>query len=242
MFFERLAAEAKGLRITVEATTAAPKFVYADAVRCRQIVCNLISNAINFSPPGGVVRLILDGTADTFLLTVADQGPGVPTAARERIFAPYDQGGPHTARSFGGTGLGLALSLQLARAMGGDVNLAPADSVGARFTLSLPTMPAGKHSLPVEGELKTAPLAGIRTLVVDDDEPMRALTTALLRQAGATVAETADAAQAADAAATGEYDVCVLDMHLPGVDGATLAGQLKASGLGARLLAFYGER
>jgi signal transduction histidine kinase len=124
--------------LTLELQGQAPPSVHADPTRLRQILSNLVGNALKFTDAGGVLVTLGPVTEGRFEVTVSDTGVGVPEAGRTKLFTPFFQADESSTRRHGGTGLGLALSRQLARAMGGDVTYAPAATGGSVFTLVLP--------------------------------------------------------------------------------------------------------
>ncbi len=149
---------AKGLEIASFIAPDAPREIESDPARLRQVLVNLIGNAVNFTQKGGVgVRLVRVGECLRF--EVRDTGPGVPEAAREAIFEEFEQGDASATRRHGGTGLGLAISRRLVSQMGGALTLAETSEAGSTFAFALPT------AVPqaVDGR---APLAGLRALIV----------------------------------------------------------------------------
>jgi signal transduction histidine kinase len=119
--------------------------VLADQAALRQLLLNLLDNAVKFGPPGQVVRLTLARENGIARLTVTDQGPGVPEADRERIWEPYYRGSDGASRAVGGSGIGLAIVREVAHRFGGSVGVGPAPGGGAAFTVSLPTLPEGEE-------------------------------------------------------------------------------------------------
>jgi signal transduction histidine kinase len=137
-------AEAKGLRLRLEEANR-PEFLFADGGKVRQIVANLVGNAVKFTDEGEVVVRLERGDRDV-ALQVTDTGPGVPIDQQAEVFEPFTQGDSTITRLKGGVGLGLAVSLQLARLLGGDIQLESLPGDGATFTLRLPKEPvAGGH-------------------------------------------------------------------------------------------------
>jgi len=178
-------AEARGLRLVVQLDPAVPDVVLGDAVRLRQVLVNLITNAIKFSEDGEVVVSVAPGDDDAGLLrfAVADAGIGIEAEALGRLFEPFTQADASTTRRFGGTGLGLAISRQLTELMGGAIDATSTPGAGStfRFTARLPAVPAERGT----------PLAGVRTLVVADADSQATALGALLGRWGAEVARAA---------------------------------------------------
>lgn len=208
-----------------------PGAVLADALRVRQILVNLLGNAIKFTPRGGRVALDVAplSPGQGLRLTVTDTGPGVPPEFRPHLFRDFAQR-PVTPDGMAGTGLGLAISASLAAAMGGTVTYEPGpDGVGSRFAAVLP-LPAAAAPPPRPAEPPAVPRrSGLRVLVVDDVLSNRRLAEALLEQAGhrAVLAEDGFAAIAAMQARE-IPDIVLMDLHMPGMDGLTAARRIRA--------------
>ena len=130
-------ASGKNLQLQVEGE--GPLEVRLDATRLRQIVSNLVGNALKFTDAGGVVVRLEPALEGRFALQVEDTGPGIPEAARAQLFTPFHQVDPSSTRRHGGTGLGLSISRQLARSMGGELSYAPRAQGGSVFRVVLPT-------------------------------------------------------------------------------------------------------
>jgi len=233
---QRPAASPRGVGLALLADPALPVAVLADPMRLRQILLNLLGNAVRFSPSGEEVRLAVErGPAGMLRFAVTDAGPGVPEALRARLFQAYAQG----EAAPGSTGLGLAISAELARAMGGDLTHADGpEGRGSRFTLLVPLVEVPVALL----EDRAAPAGaflppGLRVLVVDDIAGNRAVARALLAEAGHEVTEAEDGAAALALLAEGPLpDVVLMDDCMPGLDGQAAVRQLRSMpGAAARL-------
>src|SRR5215217_1617080 len=205
-----------------------------DPYRLRQILNNLISNAIKFTERG-VVALEATaagaGAARTVTLTVRDQGAGIAPEAMSRLFTPFAQGSAEVARTYGGTGLGLAVSRDLARLMGGELTAESAAGEGAAFSLTV-TLPTGE---PVESEdgFEAAPPElerRLRVLAVDDHEINRRTLALVLQPLDVELATACDGASALELLAAGAFDVVLMDVNMPGIDGNETTRRLRASG------------
>jgi len=223
-------AQDKGLTLEVDCSGADAHMLMVDGGRIRQILGNLLSNAIKFTD-AGVVRVILsthdqtDGRTE-IALSVIDSGSGVPDAVAESIFAPFEQSPGNASR--GGTGLGLFISRRLARMMGGDLTLEPARRDGAHFRLSLTAdVPAR------EGEMASDPAAdpvwvGRQVLCVDDNEKNRRIVELLLGKFGMDITLCASGAEALDVCGLQAFDVILMDIVMPDMDGLETLRGLRA--------------
>jgi signal transduction histidine kinase/CheY-like chemotaxis protein len=232
--FWRAQAAEKGLVLRSD-DVAPGQWLKGDPYRLRQILNNLLSNAIKFTASGEIsiqVALAERGPQKRELtITVRDEGPGIPVEAMDRLFTPFAQGSSEVARNYGGTGLGLKVSRDLARAMGGDLTVANNSGVGATFTLSVP-LPVGA---PVEtqSEAETAPLElqpRLRILAVDDHEINRRTLALVLQPLGALLATASDGTLALDLLERQPFDVVLMDVNMPGIDGNETTRRLRASG------------
>ncbi len=235
-----MAAERKGVELVVRYDAAAPRHLIGDAGRIRQILTNLIGNAVKFTPQGHVLVQVAAAarTAEDAVLEIAvqDTGIGIAPDLIPIIFDKFTQGDTSTTRRFGGTGLGLAISRQLAELMGGTLNVQSLVGVGSIFTLRLPL----RLGEAPKGE--SMDLRGIRVLVVDDVEINRRVLLERLAgwgcRASASGSAIAGLTMLRDAAAAGDpFRVALLDHHMPDVDGETLGRLIRAeAGIAATAL------
>jgi len=238
----RPAAEAKGIRIYVVLDYGSG-MVLGDPVRLQQVVWNVLSNAIKFTPKQGSVNVSLERINSHFEISVSDTGPGIEADLIPYVFDRFRQGDSSTTKKFGGLGLGLAIVRQLAELHGGTVEASNRGEGGAIFTVKLPVMAARRPSHLVTGEpepvhpiaggglpLECAPsLAGIKILAVDDDADSRSLLSAILGQCGAEVKTCESAAQALESLEAFHPDVIVSDIGMPGEDGYSLMQKVRSS-------------
>lgn len=232
-------AQAKGLEVRVTADPAVPAAVLGDPVRLRQIVTNLVDNAVKFTARGGVeitVRFTAAPTP-TVALDVCDSGIGMDAATLARLFRPFEQADLSTTRQYGGTGLGLALSRQLAQGMGGDLTATSEPGRGSCFHFTLPvTAVAPLAALPspeVPAPTTTGPvLAGRRVLVVEDGADNQRLIGSILRRAGCEVEFAGDGAQGVARWGTGRepLDAILMDLQMPVMDGLQATRALRQQG------------
>ena len=233
-----LPAHRKGLELTYRVAPDVPEQVIGDAERIRQILVNLVGNAMKFTPSGEIaIDVSLAGTATAtgtaagvvLAFAVRDTGIGIAESKQSRVFNAFEQADAGVARSFGGTGLGLAISGRLVSLMGGSITLTSREGQGSIFTFTIAAGIAGSLGDAVEprpaGPVEVT--AGQRVLIVDDNDTNRRILDETLRLWGfvPTLAADAKAALAAlDAASAARqpFDLLLVDVHMPGVDGFTL--------------------
>jgi signal transduction histidine kinase/CheY-like chemotaxis protein/HPt (histidine-containing phosphotransfer) domain-containing protein len=242
----------KGVRVTLRVDPAVPDWVMTDGLRLRQILGNLMSNAVKFTA-AGEISLVIDVPADTdppvLRCTVRDSGIGMSEAVVARLFQPFMQADGSTTRNYGGTGLGLCISHQLAGLLGGELSVTSRVGEGSAFVLTLPlapcAAPAAASVADAGGGPAAAPApAGRRVLVVDDDKTNRWLAQRQFERMGfvVDVAENGEAALATLLASredaggrgpngrpNGRYDLMVTDCHMPRMDGVALTQALRAA-------------
>ncbi len=224
---------AKGLMLDVSLGSA-PLEVMADAERLQQVVWNLLSNALKFTPVGGRIDVRVERHASFARIVVADTGVGIAPDLLPVIFDRFRQADGSTTRRHRGLGLGLAIVKHLVELHGGSVW---ADSeglgCGSRFTVELTLLRGHAHPIPAlapgvaAGGADDGELSGVRILVVDDDEDSRRLVGEVLGQAGAAVLEASSVAEALSALGGDPLDVVVSDIAMPDVDGYVLMRALR---------------
>ena len=220
----------KGLALEVDCRNAEAAELLVDGGRIRQILGNLLSNAIKFTDSGSVRVLVsthdqTDGRVE-IVLSVIDSGPGVPDTVAETIFAPFEQSPGNASR--GGTGLGLFISRRLARLMGGDLTLEPARRSGAHFRLSLTVDRAASEGGAALDPSADPVWAGRQVLCVDDNEKNRRIVELLLRKFGMDVTLCASGGEALDICAMHRFDVILMDIVMPEMDGIETLRRLRS--------------
>ena len=240
----RPGAEAKGLALAVVVADAVPIWAEVDRERVRQVILNLVGNAIKFTDRGRVdVGLETGARPDEVLLVVRDTGPGIPAAELGRLFRPFERLGGTAAKE--GTGLGLALTAGICRGMGGDVAVESAPGTGATFRVRFraPACAAPPNLGQSSGALPL--LAGRRVLVADDNALVRELFVATVQEAGAQCVAAGDGEEALAAVEQETFDVIVLDLSMPRLNGVEVTRRLRTSHRNQRIIgvsAHAGER
>jgi signal transduction histidine kinase/CheY-like chemotaxis protein/HPt (histidine-containing phosphotransfer) domain-containing protein len=227
-------AQRKGLELACRLSEDLPAAVRADPGRLRQILTNLVGNAIKFTERGEVVVgvEVVGEEAGRALLRfeVRDTGIGIPPGARGSLFEPFQQADASTTRRYGGTGLGLAICRQLVLLMGGEIGFESEEGRGSRFFFRVPLE---RVAAAAGGEPLADAAPGMRVLVVDDNATNREILQHRLLSWGARTGVASDGASALrelERAAQGgaPYSLALLDMHMPGMDGLALARAIRA--------------
>ena len=253
----RRRASHKGIRLEIQQRDAMPNAVMADPVRIRQVVMNLVNNAIKFTESGSVtmrIEVLRHGLGEAddrprLRLSVIDTGIGISEEQVTRLFTAFEQADDSMARRFGGTGLGLAISERLAELLGGDVLVRSRLGSGSTFTLDLPMRLADGAAWIEPGTMNAAagstsdatgaeiaqPLEGMRILLVEDGLDNQRLIAHHLRRAGATVSIANNGADGVEHVVSSErnggpFDLVLMDMQMPVMDGYTAARTLREQG------------
>jgi CheY-like chemotaxis protein len=218
-------AEGKGLTHDLVIASSAEGAYLGDAGRLRQILHNLLSNAVKFTEAGGV-SIAARFEAGLLELTVADTGPGVAPDEQERLFGRFVLLDDIATRRHGGAGLGLAICRELARRMGGDVTLYSRVDVGSAFTVTLPLTRVQKP-VSIQDTAKADAAPGLRVLAAEDNPTNQLVLRSVLRQAGVEPVIVDDGAKALEAWRAGRWDVVLMDIHMPVMDGLTALKQIR---------------
>ena len=227
-------AEAKSLRFELDLGEGLPDRVRIDVTRVRQVLFNLVANAIKFSDHGQVtLRVRAADLAEgqpprrTVVIEVIDTGIGMDENTLSRLFQRFSQGDETRKRRFGGTGLGLEISRSLARLMGGDITADSRLGEGSRFTLTLPVeldtqvleAPLAQPAAVSTAAGKPAPARRLKVLVADDNDVNRLVLDAILAGMGHDVSFAVDGSEALQQASAARWDVILMDLHMPVMDG-----------------------
>jgi hypothetical protein len=241
-------AQQRGLELSFVERPGLPAVVHGDAMRLRQVLTNLIGNAIKFTAHGEVVVELRpaagppSGTAPTgpapgdwFEFSVRDTGIGIEPEVLPQLFAAFNQASSGMARRYGGTGLGLSISQGLVGLMGGRIDVESHPGAGSNFIVRLPLAAAVASQA---GEAEAAPLPSLRVLVVDDHQGNREQLCHMLASWGMRVVPASGGLQALEVLSAerknssksdGRFDAALIDMHMPRIDGVTLAQRLSAT-------------
>ncbi len=227
-------ARGKGLVLRVEVAPDVPRSVHADPTRLKQILFNLLSNAVKFTNIGTVVLSVTTGDSGRLDFSVTDSGVGIDEATLGRLFQRFVQGDESPSRRAGGAGLGLEISRDLARLMGGDITVHSQPGAGSSFTASLPLPSVGTPALVSNDSVapNAARARPLRVLVAEDHPVNRAYMEAVLEKLGHHAVFKADGNGAVRAIAEQPplepFDIVLMDLHMPGMDGFTAARAIRA--------------
>ncbi|MEE6802142.1 ATP-binding protein, partial [Escherichia coli O8:H10] len=221
-----LQAQQKGLSFVVEPTLPLPHKVITDGTRLRQILWNLISNAVKFTQQGQVTVRIRYDDNEMLRFEVEDSGIGIPLAEQDKIFAMYYQvKDKHGGKPATGTGIGLAVSRRLAKSMGGDITVTSEPGKGSRFVLTVHA-PAVAEEVEDGFEDDEMPLPALNVLLVEDIELNVIVARSVLEKLGCSVDVAMNGTDALAMFTPGEYDLLLLDIQLPDMTGLDISRQL----------------
>ena len=234
------AARDKGLQFIVEVAPEAQRWIYGDAVRLKQVLTNLVSNAVKFTA-SGFVSLTVDAVPaeapQTLRFVIQDTGIGFDAQTQARLFNRFEQADGDITRHYGGSGLGLAICRELAAMMGGDLGCESEPGAGAAFILSLPLKPAQAPPVPLRPDRQDADTAvaaevdqaprRLRILAADDHPTNRRVVELILDSAVFDLVSVENGAQAVEAYRAQTFDLVLMDMQMPVMDGLTAVREIR---------------
>ena len=224
-------AMAKGLELTYEAASNVPTQIVSDPTRLNQILLNLIGNAIKFTSEGEISLTVKEvrrlGKVSQIQFSVRDTGIGIPEEKLNRLFQPFSQVDASTTRKYGGTGLGLAISAKLVKLMGGDIWVESEQDKGSIFHFTLRVVSNSDSTFGTYvSTIPQASLQNCRALIVDDNHTNLRILKTQLHAWGITTTAFDNPIKALESAESGQYDLMILDMHMPELDGFSLAAEI----------------
>lgn len=222
----RFAAEKKGLRFHAD-FSGAPDSLRGDSLRLRQVLSNLLANAVRFTEVGEISLSVKGAAGHWVAFAVEDTGVGIPASAKDRLFQPFSQVDPSTTRRYGGSGLGLRISKEIVERMGGRIGFESEVGKGSRFwfEVELPAVESAMGAGAVEGP-KWRP----NILVAEDNETSQHVVSLMLRSLNCDVTCVGDGQAAVDAVLQGAFDLLFLDCQMPVMDGYTAAQNIREAG------------
>ena len=225
----RASAEAKGVALELAIAPEALGAYLGDSVRLTQVLSNLLSNGVKFTS-AGQVALRVDRAGEALRFAVTDSGIGFDETAKARLFHRFEQADVSIRRRFGGTGLGLAICRSLVSLMGGEIDATSTPGQGACFTVLLPlARVAGPTAeAPVEASADPAELPGLHVLLAEDHPTNQRVVRLILEAVGVELTVVENGALALDAFAQARFDLVLMDMQMPEMDGLTATAELRA--------------
>ncbi len=216
-----------------------PVWILGDASRLQQVLWNLLTNAVKFTPKGGRVGVGIKRQGADAVVTVTDSGVGIPEQFLPHVFDRFKQADEGTTRAYGGLGLGLSIVRQIVEMHGGSAEArSGGEGLGSVFTIRLPLIEGRAYEAPAQAVADLTALCGLRVLVVDDAPDARVVATIALESAGATVAGAGSALEGFRLITTADppFDLLVCDIGMPQEDGYSLLRRLRAAGFDAKAL------
>lgn len=237
----RLRATEKSLLFRVRLDPGVPQHVLADPTRLRQVLVNLLGNALKFTSSGWIgldVKATQEDAAYVLQFTVADTGIGIPPEVQPQLFTRFMQADSSTSRKFGGSGLGLSIVRQLVDLMGGSVEVSSTIGKGSRFTVSIPVLAAEESPAASMWQDLAPPSRTMRVLIAEDNTTNQVVAFGMLRKLGyEDVSVANDGAEALQMAQQEHYDVILMDCQMPEMDGYEATRRLREAGCDSAIIA-----
>lgn len=232
-------AQQKGITLHTEIDPTVPQRVVGDSLRLRQVLINLVGNALKFTSEGRI-EVAVSRRGEALHFTVRDSGMGIPDSAREQLFDPFFQVDSSTTRRHGGAGLGLAICQRLVGSMGGELGVSSTEGAGSTFWFQIPIRPVPYEmaSMPIEEEspvedgptslhTETADLSTLEVLLAEDNEVNQIVTLNMLSHLGCRGRAVDDGTEVLETLDHSEPDVVLLDLHMPDMDGFEVARRIR---------------
>jgi signal transduction histidine kinase/DNA-binding response OmpR family regulator len=248
----RVRAQERGVQLECQWPRGVPETIRSDPARLRQLLMNLVGNAIKFTSIGSVrvvTELTVDGGRPELLLRIIDTGEGIAANKLDAIFEPFVQADNSITRRFGGTGLGLAICRRIVQALNGSLSVESLVGKGSTFTVTIPTGPLegvrmldassadGVRSISPSADHLLVQLNHAKVLLVEDGDVNRQLIGLILRHAGAVVTEAENGQFGLELATHREFDLILMDMQMPVMDGYTATRELRERGIAVPIIA-----
>jgi len=231
-----LRAQERGLALQCTISPEVPAFVVGDPDRLRQVLVNLVGNAIKFTENGGVAVRVraAPGPAARVVFEIEDTGIGIPPERLRAIFVPFEQADPSTTRRFGGTGLGLTIASRLVGLMGGEIGVASEVGVGSTFTFDVMFAPVSadapvRRAAPMPLSARAAGGRRLEILLAEDNPINQRVATEILKRMGHTVTVVTDGRAAVEAVERGTFDLVLMDVQMPVMDGWQATAAIRRS-------------
>jgi CheY-like chemotaxis protein len=228
----RPTAAGTGLNLKIQIAPLVPSHIRADGLRIRQIILNLLGNAIKFTPKGGVEFGVdfepIDSEVQMLRISVSDTGIGIGHEGLERLFQPFTQAEDSTTRRFGGTGLGLAISKRLVELLGGQIHVESELGKGSKFWFALPVSTVEAPTPSSESGVTNRQQRNVHVLLVEDNEVNQLVATLMLDSLGCTWTCAPDGAKAIELNQSTCFDLILMDCSMPVMDGFEAARHIRS--------------